>query len=212
MLNGYLPVAIFFGLILAFGVGSLVAAWALRPARPTASKSENYECGAQPIGEAWVQFPVGFYLVALIFLVFDTLAVFLFPWALTMRVLGATRAEGDAGVHRHPRAGLGLRLPGRDPRVEIKPPVPVIPIPLWKDVKDLKEWEEHHQRRPQGDKHSSLFEQVTEGLHAFPGGFALTTVADGFFNWPASPRSGGLVRPRLLRHRDDGDLRVPLRR
>ena len=88
MLNGYLPVAIFFGLILAFAVGSLVGAWALRPARPTASKSENYECGAQPIGEAWVQFPVGFYLVALIFLVFDTLAVFLFPWALTMRMLG----------------------------------------------------------------------------------------------------------------------------
>ena len=78
----------FFALILAFAVGSLVGAWAIRPARPSASKAENYECGAQPIGEAWVQFPVGFYLVALIFLVFDTLAVFLFPWAVTMRALG----------------------------------------------------------------------------------------------------------------------------
>ena len=88
MLNGYLPVAIFLGLIVAFAVVSLAAAWIVRPSRPSASKSENYECGAQPIGEAWVQFPVGFYLVALIFLVFDTLAVFLFPWALTMRALG----------------------------------------------------------------------------------------------------------------------------
>ena len=88
MLNGYLSVAIFFGLILAFAVVSLVGAWVVRPSRPSASKSENYECGAQPIGEAWVQFPVGFYLVALVFLVFDTLAVFLFPWALTMRALG----------------------------------------------------------------------------------------------------------------------------
>jgi NADH-quinone oxidoreductase subunit A len=88
MLNGYLSVAIFFGLILAFAVVSLAGAWVIRPARPFASKSENYECGAQPIGEAWVQFPVGFYLVALVFLVFDTLAVFLFPWALTMRALG----------------------------------------------------------------------------------------------------------------------------
>ncbi len=87
-MSGYLPLAIFFGLILAFAVVSLVAARLIRPARPTASKSENYECGAQPIGEAWVQFPVGFYLVALIFLVFDTLAVFLFPWAVTMRALG----------------------------------------------------------------------------------------------------------------------------
>ena len=88
MLSGYLSVAIFFALIVAFGVVSLVGAWAVRPSRPSASKSENYECGAQPIGEAWIQFPVGFYLVALIFLVFDTLAVFLFPWALTIRALG----------------------------------------------------------------------------------------------------------------------------
>ena len=88
MLSGYLPLAIFVGLILAFAIGSLAGAWVVRPSRPSASKTENYECGAQPIGEAWIQFPVGFYLVALIFLVFDTLAVFLFPWVLTMRALG----------------------------------------------------------------------------------------------------------------------------
>ena len=68
--------------------------------------------------------------------------------------------------------------------MEIKPPVPQVPVPIWKNFKDLQEWEEHHQSRPEtGDKHSSLFEQVTEGIHNFPGGFALTTVADGFFNW-----------------------------
>jgi NADH-quinone oxidoreductase subunit B len=68
--------------------------------------------------------------------------------------------------------------------VEIKPPIPQIPVPFWKDIKDLQEWETHHQRRPErGDKHSPFFEQLTEGLHNFPGGFALTTVADGFFNW-----------------------------
>src|SRR4029079_10671553 len=88
MLSGYLPIAIFFGLILAFAIVSLLGAWALRPARPSGSKTENYECGAQPIGEAWVQFPVGFYLVALIFIVFDALAVFLFPWALVLRSFG----------------------------------------------------------------------------------------------------------------------------
>ena len=87
-LSGYIPVVIFLGLVLAFAVSALIAAWAIRPSRGYASKAENYECGAQPIGEAWVQFPVGFYLVALLFLVFDTLAVFLFPWALTIRALG----------------------------------------------------------------------------------------------------------------------------
>ena len=75
-------------MIVAFGVVSLGAAWLLRPSRPTKQKLESYECGAEPIGEAWVQFPVGFYLVALIFIVFDALAVFLFPWVLALRGLG----------------------------------------------------------------------------------------------------------------------------
>ena len=84
----YLPVVIYLALIIAFGVVSLGMAMILRPARPYASKLDNYECGAETIGQAWVQFPVGFYLVALIFIVFDALAVFLFPWALSLRGLG----------------------------------------------------------------------------------------------------------------------------
>ena len=83
--SGYMPVAIFAALIIGFGVVSLGAAWLLRPSRPDAVKLANYECGAEPIGSAWVQFPVGFYLVALIFIVFDALAVFLFPWVLVLR-------------------------------------------------------------------------------------------------------------------------------
>ena len=87
-MSGYVGVAIFAGLILAFGVVSLGAAALLRPFRPNAAKLANYECGTEPIGSAWVQFPVGFYLVALMFIVFDTLAVFLIPWALVLRTLG----------------------------------------------------------------------------------------------------------------------------
>jgi NADH-quinone oxidoreductase subunit A len=87
-MTGYLPVVIYLVLIVAFAAVSLGAAALLRPTRSYTSKLENYECGAEPIGEAWVQFPVGFYLVALIFIVFDTLAVFLFPWALSLRSLG----------------------------------------------------------------------------------------------------------------------------
>src|SRR5258706_10965608 len=84
----YLAVAIFAGFIVAFGVVSLAAARLLRPSRPDAVKLENYECGAEPIGSAWVQFPVGFYLVALVFIVFDALAVFVIPWALVVRSAG----------------------------------------------------------------------------------------------------------------------------
>ena len=87
---GYLSVFIYFALIVGFALVSLAAARILRPSRGYVAKFENYECGAQPIGEAWVQFPVGFYLVALVFLVFDTMAVFLFPWALSLRGLGVS--------------------------------------------------------------------------------------------------------------------------
>lgn len=84
----YFPVVVYLVLIVGFAVVSLAAAALLRPSRASVGKHLNYECGAEPIGEAWVQFPVGFYLVALVFIVFDALAVFLFPWALALRTLG----------------------------------------------------------------------------------------------------------------------------
>lgn len=87
-MSGYLPVLIFAVFIVGFGVFSLALARFLRPSRPDDVKLSNYECGAEPIGSAWIQFPVGFYLVALVFVVFDALAVFLFPWALVLRVAG----------------------------------------------------------------------------------------------------------------------------
>ena len=89
-MSGYLSVFVYLAFIIAFAVVSLGAAWLLSPHRPLAgSKSNTYECGAEPIGTAWVQFPVGFYLVALVFIVFDALAIFLFPWVLVLRTLGA---------------------------------------------------------------------------------------------------------------------------
>lgn len=87
---GYVGVAIFGLFIVGFGVVSLAAASLLRPSRPDIVKLMNYECGAEPIGPAWVQFPVGFYMVALVFIVFDALAVFLFPWALVLRTVGTS--------------------------------------------------------------------------------------------------------------------------
>jgi NADH-quinone oxidoreductase subunit A len=87
-LNDYLAVIIYLGIIIAFAVVSLAVARLLSPRRPNPVKNQTYECGAEPIGQAWVQFPVGFYLVALIFIVFDALAVFLFPWVLALRGLG----------------------------------------------------------------------------------------------------------------------------
>jgi len=84
----YVPVAVFLAMIVGFAVVSLAVARLLRPDRPSPVKLENYECGPEPIGPAWIRYPVGFYLVALVFIVFDALAVFLFPWALVLPSLG----------------------------------------------------------------------------------------------------------------------------
>jgi NADH-quinone oxidoreductase subunit A len=86
--SGYFPVAVYFAFIIAFAVVSLGVARLLRPNRPAPEKTLSYECGAEPVGDAWVRFPVGFYLVALVFILFDALAIFLFPWALALRGLG----------------------------------------------------------------------------------------------------------------------------
>jgi len=86
--GGFLLPSARIGLGHIVGVVSLAVARFLRPSRPDSVKLMNYECGAEPIGPAWVQFPAGFYLVALVFIVFDALAVFLFPWALILRAAG----------------------------------------------------------------------------------------------------------------------------
>lgn len=77
-----------FGYILLFLLGSFVFvqfaltfAWLLRPHRPNFEKQTSYECGEEPTGSAWGQFNIRFYIVALIFVLFDVELVFLFPWA-----------------------------------------------------------------------------------------------------------------------------------
>lgn len=66
---------------IVFIAGGLITAWIVRPHRPNEEKLSTYECGEEPLGHAWGQFNVHFYVVALIFLLFDVEIVFLFPWA-----------------------------------------------------------------------------------------------------------------------------------
>ena len=96
-MSAYVPVVMFGVLIVVFALVTLAVARLLRPDRPDPVKLDNYECGSEPIGSAWIQFPVGFYLVALIFIVFDVLAVFLFPWALILRSAGMPAFWAVAG-------------------------------------------------------------------------------------------------------------------
>jgi NADH-quinone oxidoreductase subunit A len=66
----------------------LVTAWLLRPHRPYPSKRTTYECGESPVGDTRMRFNIRFYVVALIFIIFDVEVVFLFPWALVYAGLG----------------------------------------------------------------------------------------------------------------------------
>lgn len=66
---------------LLFIMGGLVTAWIIRPHRPNEEKNETYESGEQPLGSAWVRFNIRFYIVALLFVLFEVEIIFLFPWA-----------------------------------------------------------------------------------------------------------------------------------
>lgn len=68
-------------------VAGLAVAWLLRPHKPNPLKKSTYECGIETIGETWIQFKVSYYIYALLFVVFDVEAVFLFPWAVAYNQL-----------------------------------------------------------------------------------------------------------------------------
>jgi len=76
-------------LLTNFTLGRLV-----RPNRPSVEKGEIYECGEEPVGNAWIQFDLRFYVVALLFVIFDVEIVFFFPWAV---VFGTATREAQAG-------------------------------------------------------------------------------------------------------------------
>jgi NADH-quinone oxidoreductase subunit A len=87
-LSQYLPVVILLVLATAFAVLSVVASRLVGPRRPTPAKLAPYECGIVPERVPRDRFPVKFYVVAMLFIVFDVETIFLFPWAVTFRQLG----------------------------------------------------------------------------------------------------------------------------
>jgi NADH-quinone oxidoreductase subunit A len=86
-LDSYLPIFLLIVLGTAFAGLSFVASRLLAPQRPTAAKEAPYECGIVPTHEPAQRFPVRFYLVAMIFIIFDIEVIFLFPWAVVYRQL-----------------------------------------------------------------------------------------------------------------------------
>ena len=84
LLLQYLPIVIFFGIAAALGVGFIVAAWVLAPKHPDPEKISAYECGFNAFDDARMKFDVRFYLVSILFIIFDLEVAFLFPWAVSL--------------------------------------------------------------------------------------------------------------------------------
>jgi NADH-quinone oxidoreductase subunit A len=84
----YVPILVFIILALGFGVASLLLGWVVRPSRPYRAKLAPYESGSPLFSDARVQFPMRYYIIAMLFVIFDIEIVFLFPWAVAYRRLG----------------------------------------------------------------------------------------------------------------------------
>jgi NADH-quinone oxidoreductase subunit A len=105
-------------IFLAVGAGflgaNLLLGHLVRPRKPDPEKGQVYECGEEPVGDARVQFDLRFYVVALLFVVFDVEVAFLFPWAV---VFGSATRAADAGLPPDQRAEAvaSLGAAGGDP-------------------------------------------------------------------------------------------------
>jgi NADH-quinone oxidoreductase subunit A len=87
MLLDYLPILILVILAALFAAGSVLLSSLLGPRRPNPEKLSPYECGVEPVGTARERFSVKFYLVAMLFIIFDMEIVFLYPWAVVFQQL-----------------------------------------------------------------------------------------------------------------------------
>jgi NADH-quinone oxidoreductase subunit A len=87
-LLAYLPIALMFILGLVFAVAAMWMSWRIAPNNPTPEKLSPYECGIVPLQEPVQRFPVKFYLVAMLFVIFDVEIIFLFLWAVQWEAFG----------------------------------------------------------------------------------------------------------------------------
>jgi NADH-quinone oxidoreductase subunit A len=88
VLNEYLPIALFLAVAAGVGIALMVLGTLLGPKMPSAEKLSPYECGFIAFEDSHIQFDVRYYLIAIMFIVFDLEIAFVFPWAVIFRELG----------------------------------------------------------------------------------------------------------------------------
>ena len=98
LLQDYLPLVIFIAVALGLGLALLIAPFLVAYKQPDPEKLSAYECGFNAFDDARMKFDVRFYLVAILFIIFDLEVTFLFPWAVVYGQLGVYRLLVDDGV------------------------------------------------------------------------------------------------------------------
>ena len=88
LLQDYLPIVIFMAIASAIGIALMASAFLIAVRKPDPEKMSAYECGFDPFEDARVKFDVRFYLVAILFIIFDLEVAFLFPWAISLKHVG----------------------------------------------------------------------------------------------------------------------------
>ena len=88
MLEQYFPVFLLILVGMGIGLGPILLGALLAPRKPQVAKYSPYECGFEPFGNARLKFDVRFYLIAILFIIFDLEVAFLFPWAVVMNTIG----------------------------------------------------------------------------------------------------------------------------
>jgi NADH-quinone oxidoreductase subunit A len=88
VLQNYLPILIFIAVAGGFGVVLMSLGWVLGPRRPDAEKTSPYECGFEAFEDSRTKFDVRYYLVAILFIIFDLEIAFLCPWAVSLDAIG----------------------------------------------------------------------------------------------------------------------------
>ena len=87
-LSQYFSIFVFIIVVLAFGFGTLALSWLVQPKLPLPEKLDPYECGSEPISDARMPFPVRYYIIAMLFVIFDVEMIFLYPWAVVFSKIG----------------------------------------------------------------------------------------------------------------------------
>ena len=110
MLQNYVPILIFLGVAAVLGAVLIGLGFLFGPRRPDTEKLSPYECGFEAFSDSRMKFDVRYYLVAILFIVFDLEIAFLFPWAVALDTIGIDRSRRDGHVPARPRGRLHLRV------------------------------------------------------------------------------------------------------